>query len=142
MGRLLSITATRVPVQSAELRVHSPGRKSRQLCGHIWRPAARRGCSRAATRVLLDGTLPMLTTYFCSTMLILRRCGIFLLICAKRILNRRVAAAIAYREEQMSPASAVNWNASYRSARTARTRPCFLATVSSTNEINRIVDRR
>ena len=36
---------------------------------------------------------------------IVRRRGLFLLICAKRILNRRVAAAIAYREEQVSPAS-------------------------------------
>jgi hypothetical protein len=59
----------------------------------------------------------MLTTYFSGTMPILRRRGIFLLIYAKRILNRRVAAAIAYREEQVSPASTVNWNASHRSAR-------------------------
>jgi hypothetical protein len=111
MSRLLSITATRVPVQGAELRVHPPGRKSRHLCGRVWRPAARRGCSRAAAYVLVDGTLPMLTTYFSGTMPILRRRGLFLLICAKRILNRRVAAAIAYREEQVSPASTGNWNA-------------------------------
>jgi hypothetical protein len=117
MGRLLSITATKVPVQGAELRVHRPGRKPKHLCGRVWRAPARRGCSRAAAHLPLDGTLPMLTTYLSGTMPILRRRGLFILICAKRILNRRVAAAIAYREEQVSPASTVNWNASHRSAR-------------------------
>ncbi|MDE5456688.1 hypothetical protein GWE18_28445 [Bradyrhizobium sp. CSA112] len=65
----------------------------------------------------------MLTTYFSGTMPILRRRGLFLLIRAKRILNRRVAAAIAYREERVSQASTVNWNASHRLARNGTRAP-------------------
>jgi hypothetical protein len=86
----------------------------------------------------------MPTTYFSGAIPILRRRGIFLLICAKRILNRRVAAAIAYREEQVSPASTVNWNASHRSARNGTHTPITRAFCNgtSTNEINMIVDRR
>ena len=76
------------------------------------------GCSRAAAYLSIDGTPPMVTTYFSGTMPILRRRGLFLLICAKRVLNRRVAAAIAYREERVSRASTVNGNASHGSART------------------------
>jgi hypothetical protein len=59
----------------------------------------------------------MVTTYFSGTMPILRRRGLFLLICAKRILNRRVAAAIAYREEQVRLAPTVDWKALHGSAR-------------------------
>jgi hypothetical protein len=111
MGSLLSITTTRARPQGAELRVHRPGRKPKHLRGRVSPVDARRGCSRAAAYLSIDGTPPMVTTYFSGTMPILRRRGLFLLICAKRILNRRVAAAIAYLEEQESPASTGNWNA-------------------------------
>ena len=61
----------------------------------------------------------MVTTYFSGTMPILMRRGLFLLICAKRILNRRVSAAIAYREEQVSPASELERTRPFSSERHA-----------------------
>ena len=76
----------------------------------------------------------MLTTYFSGTMPILRRRGVFLLICVKRILNRRVAAAIAYRE-QVSPAI-VNWNAFHRSDRTGKHAPMLFDNRIVNNESN------
>jgi hypothetical protein len=117
MGSLPSIAATRFRPQCAELRVIRPRRKPKHLCGRAWPADARRGSSTAAAYLSIDGTLPMVTTYFCGTMPILRRRGLFLLICARRILNRRVAAAIAYREAQVSPAPTVDWKAFHRPAR-------------------------
>jgi hypothetical protein len=117
MGSLLSNAATRFRPQCAELRVNRPGRKPKHLRGRVWPADARRGCPTAAAYLSIDGTLPMVTTYFSGTMPILRRRGLFLLICAKRILNRRVAAAIAYREEQVRLAPTVDWKALHGSAR-------------------------
>jgi hypothetical protein len=56
------------------------------------------------------------------------------MICAKRILNRRVAAAIAYRE-QVSP-SIANWNAFHRSDRKGKHAPMLSDNRIVNNESN------
>src|SRR5215211_150490 len=61
MGRLLSVTATRVPVQGAELRAHRPGRKPKHL---VWSRLAGSCAAGAAPGLRL--TYHLTELYQCS----------------------------------------------------------------------------